>query len=187
MFLEIILSLITIILFAVFALRPTVLTITELLRVIETKQEVIGKMDQKIQDLNNAQQLYVQEASRIALLSTAIPNDPGPDLLMRQMEGVAARNSLALQNITVGETTLVGQEDKGSSDKTIAGGAKAVSFSVSGSNSFLTLIQFLKDLESMRRPAKIDGVSLSAPIEGNLSGNTEPSILLTGQVPFVGQ
>ena len=51
MFMEILLSLGTISFFAAFALRPTALTIVDLLEQIDEKETTIEKMDQKIQNL----------------------------------------------------------------------------------------------------------------------------------------
>jgi hypothetical protein len=84
-FLELILTLVTISFFALFALKPTLLTIIELLREIEAKEETVEKMDTKIQNLQQAQTLYIQEAARIKLLETAIPDKPAPDLFVRQI------------------------------------------------------------------------------------------------------
>ena len=50
-YLEILLSLATISVFAIFALRPTILTIAGLLKEIETKKETLAKMDEKISNL----------------------------------------------------------------------------------------------------------------------------------------
>ncbi|MCK4588646.1 hypothetical protein KAT60_02400, partial [Candidatus Woesebacteria bacterium] len=58
MFLEITLSLVTISFFAVFALKPTLLTIAELTKEIKTKEETVAKMDEKIQNLERGQQIY---------------------------------------------------------------------------------------------------------------------------------
>ena len=76
MFLELLLTLVTVSFFAAFALRPTLLTIIELLKEIDTKEETLTKMSTKIQNLQQAQTLFLQEQSRISLLETTIPDTP---------------------------------------------------------------------------------------------------------------
>jgi len=57
-YVELVLSLISIIIFAVFALRPTILTIIELNKEIKTKEETVKQMDTKIKNLQKAQKPY---------------------------------------------------------------------------------------------------------------------------------
>ena len=86
MFLEILLSLASISILSLAALRPTIITITELIKEIETKKDIIEKMDKKIETLTKAQFLYDQEISRIRLLETSIPKEPYPDAFLQQLE-----------------------------------------------------------------------------------------------------
>src|SRR3989304_278866 len=71
-YIEILLSLATISIFAVFALRPTLLTIAELIKEIDTKKQTLIKMEDKIENLSSAHTLYDRERSRINILLTSI-------------------------------------------------------------------------------------------------------------------
>ncbi len=175
MFLEIILSLVTISFFSVFALRPTFLTISALLKEINTKKETVVKMDTKIKNLQTAQNVLRQESARIPILEFAIPQFPQPQNFAHQIEGVAATTQTQILGIRVDETSLKGElpaKDPG-----------AMGFSVSTTGNFQNLFSFLKNLENLRSPIKVDilGMSLSKREEGNIL-----TLVVTGKVPYLG-
>src|SRR4030042_569746 len=89
-FLEILLSLVTISFFGIFALKPTFLTIGQLITEVRGKEETVAKMEQKINDLNMAQSFFSQQPEKISLVKSAIPEIPEPQTFVRQIEGLAA-------------------------------------------------------------------------------------------------
>jgi Tfp pilus assembly protein PilO len=185
MFLEIILSLFTISIFATLALRPTVLTITQLLEEIEAKEETIEKMDTKITNLQTAQNIYAQEQSRIALLDQAVPEEPTPESFVRQIEGLASTRTVSVLGMSIGEVVLVGKEEekKGSDELTpLPQNAGEVTFSVSVQGDYGQLDTFFNDLNSLRRPLKIDSINFN-------SAETEEGqtlvLVVQGRVPYL--
>jgi hypothetical protein len=107
-YLEILLSLATVTIFSVFALRPTLLTIAELIKEIETKNGTIAIIDSKIDDLSKAQRLTDQQKANIALLKIAIPQEPSPDIFARQVEVLTQKNQTPLSGFSLGKTTILG-------------------------------------------------------------------------------
>jgi len=93
-YLELLLSIATIGVFALMALRPTVLTISNLLTEINTKEETSKQMDQKIQNLQTAQSILSQQKNNIAILASAVPTSPDLASYVRQIEGVAKRQCI---------------------------------------------------------------------------------------------
>ncbi len=185
MFLEIILSLITISFFAVFALKPTVLTIAELIKEIETKEEVVAKMEEKIQNLDRAQSLYSQEETNILLLKDAIPSTPAPDSFARQIEGAISKHSISILGISIGEATLVGEEKsqrKKEDFEALPGGGQGISFSISASGDYQALAAFLSTLQNLRRPIKMDAATIN-------SSETDVGrfivFAITGRIPYL--
>lgn len=186
MFLEIILSLVTISAFGAFALRPTALTITQLLEEIDAKEETIEKMDTKIRNLQTAQNLYIQEQSRIALLDQAVPENPTPESFVRQMEGLASTRNVSVLGMSIGEVVLVGkkEEEKKSSDELepLPQNAGDVTFSISVQGGYAQLDTFFNDLNNLRRPLKIDSVNFNA-------AQTEEGqalvLVVQGRVPYL--
>ncbi|MBU0922712.1 type 4a pilus biogenesis protein PilO [Patescibacteria group bacterium] len=184
-FLELILTLVTISFFALFALKPTLLTIIELLKEIETKEETVDKMNTKIQNLQQAQTLYIQEGARIKLLETAIPDNPAPDLFVRQVEGLATSYPVNLLGITIGEITLLGDEkEKRSKDELqpLPEESKGITFSISIAGSYQGVVNFLSALEDMRRPVKIDALNIISP---QLEETQNLVLVVTGRTPYL--
>ena len=175
MFLEIILSLVTISFFSIFALRPTFLTISTLLREIDTKKETVTKMNTKIKNLQTAQNILSQESARIPILELSIPVFPQPQNFVHQIEGITSTAQVEVLGVRVDETLLKGDlpvKDQGE-----------MSFSVSATGSFQNLFSFLKNLENLRSPVKIDvlGISLAKQEAGNVL-----TLVVTGKVPYLG-
>ena len=185
MFLEILLTLSTIIIFISLALRPTLITISELVRDIDSKEEVINQMDVKLNNLRQAQTLLDQEARRIALLDTAVPTNPDPDKFAVQVEGAAAYNQTQLMGLSIDELVLLGEEKRRVGSQNLDGlpqGANSLIFSFNNQGEFSNLQNLISYLENMRRPIQIDTLNINKKI-------TELaeflSITITGQVPYL--
>jgi Tfp pilus assembly protein PilO len=184
-FLELILTLAAISFFALFALKPTLLTIIELLREIEKKEETVDKMNTKIQNLQQAQTLYIQEEARIKLLETTVPGNPAPDLFVRQIEGLATSYPVNLLGITIGEVTLLGEEKEKRSKselEPLPEGSKGITFSISIAGSYQGVVNFLSALEDIRRPVKIDALNILSP---QLEETQNLILVVTGRTPYL--
>ncbi len=177
-FLEILLSLLTISLFSLLALRPTLITIAELITEIESKKETVAVMGAKIEDLGRAQKLYDQEVSKIRLLDNSVPKDPAPDAFIRQIEGLSAKHSVGVLTMDLDEVVLL-RKDKPS--KNIED-QDQISFSVSVSADYLQLFNFLSDLEKMRRPLDIHSLSMGTSTTGE---GTFLILVVDGVSPFL--
>lgn len=182
-YLEILLSLATISIFAIFALRPTLITIAELIGQIESKKETVAVMDEKINNLIKAQTLYDLERRRVQLIETAIPRNPTPEGLVRQLEAVAGKNAANTLSMSMGETVLFGQEKPKQEQglEPLPGESGELSLSVSTTSDYGSLTNYLSDLENLRRPIKIDKLSFT-------SSETETGrilvLLVSGRVSY---
>ncbi len=184
MFLEIILSMATIAFFSFFALRPTALTIAQLLTDVRTKDQVVSKMDQKIQNLISAHTVFNAEGASIPIIDFSVPSTPSPDSFVRQIEGLAASHSAKVLGISIGEITLVGEEKvKHQETSPLPEDAKGVPFSVSITGDYPLLVSFLSDLENMRRPIKIDSAGISS---SEKEGLKILILVISGRTPYLG-
>lgn len=174
MFMEIIFSLITISFFGIFALRPTFLTISTLLKEIDSKKETIAKMDTKIKNLQTAQNILNQESLRIPIVELSIPVLPHPQTFVHQIEGSASMAQVQILGVRIDETSLKGN--------TLIKDQEMMGFSVSATGSFQNLFSFLKNLENLRNPIKIDtlGISLIKQETANIL-----TLIVTGKVPYL--
>lgn len=146
--------------FAIFALRPTLLTIAELIREIETKKDTLVKMDSKIQNLSKAQSLFDLERQKIRLLETAMPKKPSPQDFARQIEGLTVKHQINISDITVDKVLILGKatdkpsENKEEKEVTLPEGASKMTFSIKVSTEidrYTPLSNLLSDLEKIEK------------------------------------
>lgn len=157
-YLEIFLTLTAISLFGVFAIRPTIITIGKLLQEINAKEETLKTMNEKINNLNIAKDLYNRESDKIKLVDEAIPKQPEPDLLALQVEELAKTDSTFINTLTIEDTKILGTP--------LPDDDHALGLSLNVSGSYQNLIKFADDIESLRRPIKYDGLTMSMATSG---------------------
>lgn len=188
-YLEILLSLATITIFAIFALRPTLLTIAELIKEIESKEQTIATMDTKIENLSQAQTVYNQQRANVELLNSAVPTGPSPDGFVRQMEGLSAKHQVALRGLELDSVVVLGTQTsqnksrKGDLEK-LPGAAFTLPFQTSlfvPIEAYPSLSSFLEDIESLRRPAKIDRLVYTTSEQ---EGEEFLILSIEGRLPF---
>lgn len=156
--LELLLTLLTISFFAVFAIRPTAKTIGELFANIKAQREIASKLEQKLKDLGTAQNAWRSEEGRLILLDQTLPTNPKPAELLQQLESLAANYNTTLLSLSVEDATLLGPKETNN---------VKVAFSVAGN--YDSLISLLSDTENLRRPVKVETISFSQG-KGKLSG-----------------
>lgn len=186
-FLEIILSLSTVVIFLVFALKPTALTIISLLKEISGKKETIIALNQKLSDLNRANGVFAQNQASIANIETAVATSPQPDLIVQQTEGLAIKNSVDILGVSIGQVTIIGTtppKKSSSNVKPLPGNAKEMSISINIRGSYPNLIGFLKDFENLRIVTKIDTIAITSSVsdKGQII-----VVIISGRVPYLGQ
>lgn len=149
----IILTLTTISFFALFALRPTILTITGLVAEIGQKEETIRRLDVKIRQLSQAQAAYAQLAPRLYLIDEALPTDTNLYSLMNNLEMAAARNEVSFLTLSFGEIGLDEKKEE----------LEEVNFEVSLKGQFGHLKDFLEKIFLLRRIIQSSQLSLAKP------------------------
>lgn len=180
---ELLLSLITISFFALFALRPTLNTISELVAQIRSQEEIKGKLEQKITNLGQAQAIWAKEQERIILVGQALPPNPNIDAYIKQIEGIAVSRGLSLTFFGVDETVLKG-ENKDQKKKGAVKGIENIEASVSLSGSYSSLVLFVEDLEKLRRPVELISISFSLTRVGQ--GQSNLLLTISNEVPYYG-
>lgn len=185
-YLELMLSLTTIIVFSIFAIKPTILTIIELNKEIQTKEDIIAGINQKLIDLQKANDIMQNEVEKLAKIDAAIPSSASPENIILEMERLAAKSSLQILNLSMSEVTIMGNEKlkkKGVGDlEKLPLEANELPFTVSLSGSYQNLILLISDIENQIRPVKIDSLTINTSItdEGKVL-----ILTITGRLPFV--
>lgn len=184
-FLELVLSIVAVIVFLLFAIKPTVITIVGLLQQIEEKKQTLTVLTQKISDLQTASTLLDQNKNIIQDIDLAIPSLPNPDILSKQVQGLASKNSTIISGIAVSQVNLVGG---GASTKTSGGlksmpeNANEMPFSISVKSDYTNLSNFIKDFENLRVATKIDTLGITSSITD--TGRVIVAVI-SGRVPFL--
>ncbi len=100
---ELFLSIGAVIFFAVFAIRPTLLTMSDLIKEIEDKRQLDKQMAQKIASLSSAQSEFIKNQDRFVVLDSAVPT--GPDLLnlFKILEKLASEQQIVITALSLAE------------------------------------------------------------------------------------
>ena len=158
-------SLITIVFFLIFAIRPTLVTITGLIKEIKDKKEVTEKLENKISQLTSAQAEYQQIQKELYLVDEALPVNANFPLLALQLEALARKDALKIGSLQYEKIALRTEglkaaniKDKGDLHKIIPG----VGFNLSVSGDYSQLKTFIGNLLSLRRSILLDDYSIQS-------------------------
>lgn len=181
--LSLVLSLAAVSFFALFALKPTLVTIATLWQEIKTKKEVDQKLTQKIKALKQAEISFAQAEKEINFIDKALPQTADFLRLEREIEFLSFKNNLVLSSARFGnfdiftKTTPQETEDGQERKEGIP-----LTFRLTLGGSFQNLKNFLSDLESLDRVATLDKISFSKETEIE---NAELQIALTGKLYYL--
>lgn len=162
---EIVLSLLTVSFFLVFAIKPTLTTIAGLVKTIEDQKLVSKTLAEKINALGLAQTEYNLVTNDIYLIDEALPKDSQISLLVKQLEVLARRSEITIETIRFDQVYLKGISS--STKETVP----SVNFSFAASGEYQNLKLFLKSLSSLRRIIQVESFAFK-------TGKAE-SLLLT--------
>lgn len=184
-FLEIVLSIVAVIVFSVFAIKPTALTIINLLQQIKTEKQTIVDLNKKIENLEKANSLLAQNESRLESIGVAVPSAPAPDVLAKQMQGLSLKNGVALSRLSIDEVVLIGTPKLTTSGdlKPLPEKANEIIFTANIKGGFSSIDAFIKDLQDLRVVVSIDSLTINSSLTE--SGRVIVA-LISGRVPYLG-
>ncbi len=141
----VLLSFFTVAFFSVAAIRPTVITISQLIRDIEDKRKINEALGNKIQALDGVQAAILGVKNDLPLIFEALPEDAALGRLMQELEYSAQQTEVILvavqfQPVKIPDPALLR-----------SGQAQAVSFSVSVGGSWENVNKFLEKLSRIGR------------------------------------
>ncbi|MBI2268001.1 MAG: type 4a pilus biogenesis protein PilO [Candidatus Blackburnbacteria bacterium] len=174
---EILLTLLTISFFAIFAIRPTASTISQLFSDIQSQKEIEKKLDEKLSSLKSAQSAWAKEKSTILILDQALPPEPKPDQLLRQIEALAAFRSVSLESLNIGKVNLLVKTEKQPTEK-----EQAFEIVLNLKGNYENTFAFLSDIEKLRRLVVVPSFSF-----GTSKKESEQDLLIltiNGTVPY---
>lgn len=171
-YIEIVLSLITVAIFSLFALRPTLLTIAELLKQIDQNSKLIQEMDKKIKNITRAQVLNDRERTKIEILSKLIPNEINPEIIIKQIEELSKKNEVSISTINIGSGSVLGSITPITSKESVQlilpqNATNNVHYfevkiaALSSISGYQNLLSFISDMEKQRLPIIITQTNIS--------------------------
>ncbi len=153
---ELIFSILAVLFFAVFAIKPTLQTMSELIKEIEDKRTLNEQLAQKVASLNTAQSQYQLFSDKLHLLDEAIPKTANLVSSLKIVEKLASDNDLVIQGITI--SSVPDELVEASAD---LAKRNLLTFNVDLSGDYLKIRQFIEDVIASRRMMIVDQVNFS--------------------------
>lgn len=149
----IILTIIALAIFGLFAINPTISTIVKLRKELDDNTLVDNKLTEKINNLSTLQRKYNGMQRDLPLILSAIPKNSEVPLLAAQIQAIAKNTNVEIENF---QSFQVGVESTASPRN-----YSSFSFTVSAVGTYNDAYNFLKSLSNMQRVVSIDLLSLS--------------------------
>lgn len=162
--LELFLSIGAIVFFAVFAIRPTLLTMSDLIKEIEDKRQLDTQLGQKIAALSTVQPIYLSTQDQLSILDEAIPPHPELEEALKMIEKLASENQLVITAMQVNEIPKEKEEDVPFTNKE----RLSIPINASVTGSYESIRSFIEALRQTRRAFIVDRVVFSVSQERGL-------------------
>lgn len=156
--------------FAVFAIRPTLQTIAELLRKIDDQESVLSLAKKKSAALGTAQQQYDNVQPYMDTLDHALPAEYEVEELLKSIEGIAAQLQIPISNIRIGGIEYPVLHSKA--------GMKEINFNINLISTYPIARIFVNRLQQLPRLVGIESLTL-AKDEQNKALTNPDSITVT--------
>ncbi|NCO12682.1 hypothetical protein GW926_04090 [Candidatus Pacearchaeota archaeon] len=178
--LELFLTVGAIIFFAVFAIRPTLVTMSDLVKEIEDKRDLDQKLTQKIASLSTAQTTYLEVQDRLYLLEQAYPSTPDFIFAIKIIEKIASDRNILIDTLSVPE--IPKEVDPELPFSKLSNNSFPLSLSLTGDYNQIRL--FVEDLLTYRRSFVTDTVIFATSEE---RGQKKLRASITLSVPYFGE
>lgn len=168
-FTSIVLTLIALSLFGLFAINPTLSTIAKINKEITDSQDLSQKLEKKIADLASLQQAYkrLELENDIESIFASLPTSSFVPLLIGQIQSLARDANIRVTQIQNSEVDLFKEE----APKEFY----SFSFSLSAEGAYENLLKFMENITSMQRAVSVSKISIgkegtSSTLKFNMEG-----------------
>jgi len=159
--LELFLTIGTVAFFALFAIRPTLLTMSNLIKELDDKKVLDTQLSEKIASLQSSQIQYAQLEQRLPLLDEAIPLQPQFYDAIVLVEKVASDNNLVIQNLSLQTIPADKELDQPLTSQT----RQFLPFRVTLSGDYESIKNFVSQVQSLRRLFTVESIVFNAKEE----------------------
>ena len=153
-FTYLVLTIIALTFFGLFAINPTLTTIAKLERELDDNQFVDDQLQRKIQNLSSLQTSYAGISNDLPMIESSIPKNPQAPILIAQVQSVAKTNNVTLLSTQVFPVELnqYAKTDKSQS---------AFSFIILGEGTKSSISDFVDRMSKMQRVISLDQITLT--------------------------
>lgn len=159
-FTSIVLTLIALSFFGIFAISPTISTIARLQKEVSDSNFTEEQLKQKITNLSTLGQEYQRIQQDIPYVLFAIPQDPQISTLVAQIQALSQQSNIQLNGL---QTLQVEVATQNKTQKKYS----AFSFSVSAEGQYENIISFIESLKNMQRITSLDTIALNKKTDQN--------------------
>ncbi len=149
-FTTIVLTIIAVIILAIFAINPTLSTIANLQKQLDDAKFVTTKLQEKINDLSVLQTKYNSIQPDLPTIYEAIPQSAQAPKLTGQIQAIAQDSNLSLVNVQVNQITKS------------PGNFYFYAFTLTATGSYDNVVLFLQKIVSMQRITDINSVDIAS-------------------------
>lgn len=157
--------------FGIFAIRPTLQTITQLQKETSDSKDVLRKLQEKKGNLLKLQAQYRTLENDIPIVYTALPNQIEAPSFLLKMRTLANLNTLSINSLQIAKSPL-------SRDKTNLSPIFST-FNLTASGSYKNINNFLVGLTSLDRIATFDNIEV---LRGRATQDDNLTLQLTGKI-----
>lgn len=158
-FLNLTLTLIGVSFFGIFAISPTLSTISQLKKQLEDSRLVNQKLDQKITNLDLLQKQYALLEPDLPVVFSAIPEDPTVPLLLAQLNALAVNSGVSIVSLQSQQVELTKPEETEKAHSSFI-------FALEISGTHDNAMSFLSSLINFERIVTINSFSVTKTEEG---------------------
>lgn len=175
--LELFLSLMTVLFFALFALRPTINTMSRLVREIEEKRQISDDLTRKMAALSTAQREYLAQEPRLSLLRTAYHQTVSIDEVLYYLEYITQQANISLLSAQMHEVPVdlpPAAQTSSTQVSAVRQPLQAFEVELSFQGEYREIQEFFRMVESIRPLWVVESFSL------RVDQKSEDSRILTG-------
>lgn len=144
--------------FALFAIRPTIITMTELVKEIEDKREATEALKKKVAALSTVQNEYFSLQDQFYLLEETMPTEVHFESVLQSVEKAASDLKLGVLSIQLQEVPLPEAEKLAFSKKSPV----VANITITVTGNYNQIKEYIDQITSLRPLLSIDSVAVSS-------------------------
>ncbi|HSX09244.1 MAG TPA: type 4a pilus biogenesis protein PilO [Candidatus Saccharimonadales bacterium] len=158
-FVALVLTLIALCFFGIFAINPTLSTIFSLKKQLADDTAVDQQLETKINNLSSLEQQYNVLGSNLTNIYNAVPQNPNAPLLTAQVAAVAQKHNLTLTSYRVAEVQLVAD--------TKISKVQSFIFTLQVQGNYNDMIAFTQELSKLTRIITVESMEIGRTTQDN--------------------